>query len=135
MKRTPLTRSTRLKNKREAPRRKAPERVPHNRIKPKASDGPTPEQERFHASLRGLPCQCGCGRPGECTHHIMARAPGKGPRRDEFFVVRLSHHCHNRGTKSVHLLGSESAFQRETGVDLVAVAVENLHRWREGNAD
>lgn len=92
----------------------------------------TEAQKRFHAHLRGLPCQCGCGRPGECTHHILAPAPGKVGRRDHFFCVRLAHHCHNLGTKSVHLLGSEAAFAREHGIDLVAVAVENLRKWNEG---
>lgn len=125
MKRTPLRR------KRETPRRKAPERVVSARLKPKAGQEPSDEQRRFHAHLRGLPCQCGCGRPSECFHHLMAPAPGKVGRRDHWFGVGLTHECHNLGTKSVHLLGSEAAFQREHGVDLVAVAVENLRLWRE----
>jgi hypothetical protein len=120
-----------LPRQRATPRRKAPERVPHARLKPKASAPPTAEQERFHASLRGLPCQCGCGRPGECTHHLLASAPGKVGRRDHWFVVRLSNHCHNGARLSVHGLGSEARFQRETGAaDLAAVAAANLARWR-----
>jgi hypothetical protein len=63
----------------------------------------------------------------------MADAPGKVRRRDEWFVVLLCSRCHNMGTKSVHLLGSEAMFMRETGVDLVAVAVANLAAWEKEN--
>lgn len=122
MKRAPL------KAKRDRPRRDEG-RIQHGRSKPKAGAPPTPEQARFHASLPKL-CQCGCGRPRQCVHHLLARAPGKGPRRDHWYVVGLANHCHNGGTKSVHLLGSEAAFLRETGIDLIAVAVTNLANWK-----
>ena len=128
-------RRTPLRSQRPTPRRTAPERVAHTRVKPKAGAAPTAEQERFHASLKSLPCQCNCGRPGECTHHLLARVPGKVGRRDHWFVVRLSNHCHNLGPKSVHLLGSEAAFLREHGVDLAAVAVANRELWRYRHAD
>jgi hypothetical protein len=105
-----------------------------SRLRAKPRRGAVGDAARFQASLRGLPCQCGCGRWGECTHHILADAPGKKARRDEWFVVRLSHHCHNRGNVSVHLLGSEAAFQRETGVDLVAAAISNKAQWEKANA-
>lgn len=110
-------------------------RVRHDRIKPRLGD-PTPEQDRYHASLRHLPdgqnrpCQCGCGRVGEALHHLLARVPGKGPRRDHWFVVLLSHRCHTFGRDSVHMLGSEAAFEKMHGVDLAAIAVENLRAWR-----
>lgn len=130
MKRSPIARYTRLPAKRSKPRRKAPERVTRERTRPRAGQGPTPEQRAFHDSLRGLPCQCGCGRPGEAVHHLLSGAPGKVGRRDHDFVVILAHHCHNGGTKSVHGLGSEAAFKREHGADLVTVAVENLRHWR-----
>lgn len=117
-----------LKQKRDRPRRDEG-RVQHGRMRPKASADPTAEQERFHASLPKQ-CQCGCGRPRQCVHHLLARVPGKGKRRDHWYVVGLANYCHNLGTKSVHLLGSEAAFLRETGVDLVAIAISNLERWR-----
>lgn len=110
-------------------------RVRHERMKPLTTE-PTPEQERYHASLRHFPdgqnrpCQCGCGRVGEAIHHLLARVPGKGARRDHWFVVLLSHRCHNLGRESVHMLGSEAAFGKVHGVDLAAIAVQNLHGWR-----
>ncbi len=122
MKRSPL------KAKRDKPRR-CEGRVTHERMKPKTVE-PTAEQKRFHASLPKQ-CQCGCNRPRQCVHHLLADAPGKRERRDDWFVVGLSHHCHNIGTKSVHLLGSEAAFLREHGVDLVRVAVLNISQWKE----
>ena len=122
-----------LKPKRDRPRRNEG-RVTHGRMKEKGTD-PTPEQQRFHASLRfypdgrNRPCQCGCGKMGKAIHHLLARAPGKGRRRDHWFVTLLSHGCHNGRSDSVHGLGSEALFQRTHGVDLVAVAVDNLARW------
>lgn len=125
---------TPLRKQRAEPRRNEG-RVQHERIKPRTVD-PTPEQERYHDSLRffengrNRPCQCGCGRIGEAIHHLLARVPGKGPRRDHWFVVLLSHYCHNLGSMSVHMLGSEEEFKRVHGVDLPAIAVANLERWR-----
>lgn len=112
----------------------------HGRIKPLPGEM-TPEQERYHESLRRFPdgknrpCQCGCGRVGEAIHHLLARAPGKGPRRDHWFVVLLSHACHNLGRDSVHMLGSEAEFKRVHGVDLKEVAIENLRAWEEARRD
>lgn len=126
---------TPLRKERREPRRNEG-RVEQERIKPPRGEK-TPEQEAFHASLRyypdgrNRPCQCGCGRIGEATHHLLANAPGKGPKRDHWFVVRLAHACHTFGRDSVHMLGSEVAFEEAHGVDLVAVAVSNLSYWRE----
>jgi hypothetical protein len=126
---------TPLRKQRREPRRNEG-RVEHERIKPRTID-PSPDQERFHESLRffpdgkNRPCQCGCGRVGEAIHHLLARAPGKGARRDHWFVVLLAHHCHNLGRDSVHMLGSEGRFHEVHGVDLVAVAISNLLHWRE----
>jgi hypothetical protein len=133
MRRTPLN------PKRATPRRNEG-RISHGRMKPRASEGPTEDQLRFWESLRfypdgrNRPCQCGCGKVGEAIHHLLARAPGKGKRRDHNFVVILAHACHNGRSDSVHGLGSEAAFERVHGVDLVAVAVENLARWNQADS-
>jgi hypothetical protein len=119
---------TPLPMRRATPRRKAPERVKHERVKPKAATRPTAEQRQFWNSLPAY-CQ-GCTGPGECVHHLLADVPGKVGRRDHFYVVRLCHACHNRGTNSVHLLGSEAAYQRVHGTDLVAACVANVERYR-----
>lgn len=126
---------TRLRPERREPRRDEG-RVQHERMKPVRGEK-TPEQEAYHESLRRFPngrnrpCQCGCGRVGEAVHHILARVPGKGPKRDHWFVVLLSHVCHNLGRDSVHMLGSEAEFQEVHGVDLPAIAVANLKAWEE----
>lgn len=131
---TGLRTYTPLRKERRTPRRDEG-RVQHERIKPRTVD-PTPEQERYHASLRyfpdgkARPCQCGCGRIGEAIHHLLARVPGKGGRRDHWFVVLLAHFCHNLGRDSVHMLGSEAEFQRVHGVDLPAIAIANLRGWQ-----
>lgn len=74
-------------------------------------------------------CCVACGAPGTVPHHILANAPGKKGRRDDMLIARICPNCHNMGTVSVHLLGSEAAFERETGVDLVAIAVRNRDAW------
>jgi hypothetical protein len=84
---------------------------------------------RFFDDGKRRPCQCGCGRIGEAIHHLLARVPGKGGRRDHWFVVLLSHSCHNLGRDSIHMLGSEAKFKEVHGVDLPAIAVANLNAW------
>lgn len=105
----------------------------HERMRPKASAPPTPEQNAYHRWLRNrdVLCECGCGRSAQCTHHILAQHPAKYSRRDHWFVVRLSHHCHNGGTDSVHMLGSEEKFCEVHGVDLVGIAATRWAEWRE----
>lgn len=78
-------------------------------------------------SLKGSLCPV-C-RSTCVLHHILAPCPGKVGRRDDWFVVPICPIHHNIGTKSVHLLGSEAAFFREHGVDLVALSIRNLQRW------
>jgi hypothetical protein len=101
-------------------------------MRPKASADPTPEQRAYHHWLRVTvsKCECGCGRPAQCIHHLLARVPGKGPRRDHWYVVRLSNDCHNLTPNSVHGLGSEAKFLERHGVDLVATAVARLEEYR-----
>jgi hypothetical protein len=123
MKRSPL------KAKRDRPRRNEG-RIAHGRMKPRTVD-PTPEQQRYHDWLRAKGrCQAGCAAAALVIHHLLASAPGKVSRRDHWFVVLICPRHHNMGTKSVHSLGSEAAFAREWGVDLVAVAVRNLEEYR-----
>lgn len=116
MRRTPLRR------KRTEPRRNEG-RVQHVRIKPTASSQPTAAERRHLSRVADGPClSCGT-RQNIVLHHIM-KCAGKSKRRDHRFVARLCATCHNMGNKSVHLLGSEAAFLRETGIDLAKWAVE-----------
>lgn len=117
--------------KRTRPRRNDG-RVKHDRMRPKASRPPTAEQQAYHDWLRAKG-KCQAGGSGDLViHHLLARALGKQGRRDHWFVVLISSDLHNLGTISVHQLGSEAAFLRETGVDLVAIAVHNLEEYRAG---
>lgn len=128
-----MMRRSPLNPKRTTPRRNEG-RVKHSRMRPKASADPTAEQKRYHDWLRHGPvtrCECGCGRDGECLHHLLSTAPGKQGRRDHWFVVRLAHHCHNGASDSVHGLGSEALFRDRHGVDLVAVACQRLKEYRD----
>lgn len=111
-------------------------RVQHKRIKARTVK-PSADHLRYWDWLGEVfeRCQCGCGRLAECVHHLLSQAPGKVGRRDHFFVVRLAHHCHNGGVDSVHLCGSEEAFRRVNGSDLVAISVSNLSRYRIANGE
>ena len=128
---------TPLRPERATPRRDEG-RVQHGRMKPLPGEM-TPEQEAYHDSLRydeddrRRPCQCGCGRQGDDIHHILASVPGKGPRRDHWFVVLLARACHTTGRHSIHGLGSEAKFKRVHGVDLPTIAVANLRAWERAN--
>lgn len=118
-------RRTPLRAKRPTPRR-AEGRVQHGRMKARTVE-PDAEQEAYHDWLRRMVdrCECGCGRRAQCIHHILPSS-----RRDHWRVVRLANHCHNDGTESVHLLGSEAKFQAVHGVDLVAIALTRLEEYR-----
>ncbi len=102
-------------------------------LKRKAKKAPSAAEKRYWDSLPDVCEACwelGVTRMnGLVVHHILASAPGKHGRRDNMLVCRLCPQCHNMGTISVHLLGSEAAFERETGVDLVAIAVRNRDAW------
>jgi hypothetical protein len=124
---------TPLRPERREPRRDE-QRVQQERIKPRGVD-PSPEQERYHQSLKYFPdgkrrpCQCGCGRIGDDNHHILQQVPGKTRKRDHWFVVLLARFCHTLGRDSIHMLGSEAKFKEVHGVDLPAIAVANLNAW------
>ena len=107
----------------------------HARMKPKASEGPTVEQQHYWAWLRAFIGRCeACGtRSALNIHHLLARVAGKIGRRDHWFVVLICRNCHT-GTEGVHGLGSEAKFLERHGVDLVAVAVARLKEYRESEA-
>jgi len=113
---TPLRAKTPMR--RTTPVRKVARKAVSRGIKPNAD-------EQAYWDTLGDVCM-GCGRHGgTVVHHILANAPGKGSRRDHMLVAKVCPGCHNMGTNSVHLLGSEAAFLAKTGVDLVAIAVAN----------
>lgn len=122
---------TALRSKRLTPRRNEG-RVVQERLHPKASAPPTPEQRAYHRWVRARG-QCeGCGGIGVChVHHLLSDAPGKVGRRDHFFVLSLCSGCHTNNTHSVHGLGSEAAFLAMFRIDLVAIAVARLKGWRD----
>jgi hypothetical protein len=126
MKRTPL-RAKRLKPRRNEGR------VQHKRMKSPVATSPSAEQVAYWQSL---PASCVvCRGVDAIIHHLLSPLPEKTSRRDHWYVVRLCPQCHNMGTQSVHLLGSESAFKRVHGVDLVAIAQRNLALWRGSQED
>ena len=79
--------------------------------------------------------ELGVTRLEPVLHHLLAEVPGKVSRRDDMLVVKLCPPCHNMSRISVHGLGSEAAYERETGVDLVAIAVANRAAWERKLAD
>lgn len=120
--RTPLQRKP--MQARKTPIRKTGKRQVARGIKPDA------DALAYWATLGDL-CE-GCGATGTVVHHILANAPCKAGRRDHMLVVKLCPGCHNMGTNSVHLLGSEAAFLRVRGVDLVTIAVNNRDEYLAG---
>jgi len=104
-------------------------------MKPKASDGPTVEQQHYWAWLRAFIGRCeACGTRAQLNiHHLLARAPGKVGRRDHWFVVLICAGCHT-GAKGVHGLGSEAKFLTEHRVDLVAISVQRRGEWDRANS-
>lgn len=120
-----LMRRVPLPKKRAMPRRNGG-RVTHGRVK---ANGRFPDK---HAKeyWNSLDRRCVvCGARDTVIHHILARLPQKVRQRDHRYVAVLCARHHNMGDTSVHLLGSEAAFQEETGVDLVAIAIENWSNW------
>ena len=120
--RTPLKRMA--MQSRKTPVRKAGKRQVTRGIKPDAG------ALAYWATLGDL-CE-GCGTMGTVVHHILANAPCKAGRRDHMLVVKLCPGCHNMETNSVHLLGSEAAFLRVHGVDLVQIAVDRRDDYLAG---
>lgn len=120
-----LMRRVPLPKKRAMPRRNGG-RVQHGRIK---ANGRFPDGhvKEYWNNLDRRCVVCGAG--DTVIHHILARLPQKVRQRDHRYVAVLCARHHNMGDTSVHLLGSEAAFQEETGVDLVAIAIENWSNW------
>lgn len=116
-----MKRNAPLPARRATPRRKAPERVAHNRSKPKAGAAPTAAERRHMDRVAAMPCLV-TGQREVVLHHVM-KCPGKRMRRDHRFVVPLTPEMHNMGDQSVHMLGSEARFLEVHGIDLAAWAV------------
>lgn len=113
---------TPLRAKRDKPRR-SEGRVQHKRLKQRVASPPS-AAERFHLDRVAIgPC-VSCGTTQSIVLHHIMKCAGKAKRRDHRFVARLCATCHNMGNGSVHLLGSEAAFLKATGIDLAAWAVE-----------
>lgn len=115
MKRTPLKRKTTLRSRAAKPKAVHRERTAHlGRMKRKATD--MNALEAFHVErVRKLPCLIQGNRIAGAAHHLM-KAPGKRCRRDHQWVVPLSPEFHNMGSRSVHALATEEAFEREHGL-------------------
>lgn len=97
-------------------------KINHGRMKPKAGAPPDAEERRHLTRVAHGPCVA-CGSWNDIVLHHVMKCPGKIRRRDHRFVARLCAACHNMGDKSVHLLGSEAAFEAVHGVDLAAWAI------------
>lgn len=127
MRRTPLP------AKRATPRRKAPDRVDHQRTKPKAGARPTPAERAHMTRVREMPCLVpGCGREST-VHHVTASRHGGRIARSHKRVVPLcpKHHQIGHGPReSVEALGHGGFFE-QYGIDLLAVA-DRL--WKETSA-
>lgn len=135
MKRSPLL------AKRAAPRRQAPERVRHERQKPKAGAAPTAVEKRHHDRLREVGCLVAYQNviashrcAGRVTiHHVSAPITGGRIARDHRLVVPLcqKHHQIQHGPhESVERLG-HYGFYLVYGIDLLSVAD---WLWRETEA-
>ena len=116
MKRSPI------KPRRDQPRRKAPERVAHNRMKPKAGARPNAEEAAHIARVAAIPCLV-CGR-ASTVHHVTASRFGGRIARSHKRVVPLcpAHHQIQHGPEdSVEALGHGGFYHRH-GIDLLEVA-------------
>jgi len=125
-------RRTPLKRKREQPRRKAPERCPHQRIKPKAGARPTAAEMRHLARVAALPCLV-CGRPAT-VHHVTSDGLKRIGRSHRLIApLCRSHHQKVWDPKdsdpiSVEGLG-HAGFTAKFGIDLLK---EAIRLWEEG---
>lgn len=116
-----------LKSKRDKPRRKAPDRVAHNRTKPKAGAYPTAEQSRFITVVRAMPCLV-CGA-ASTVHHVTGYADRIGRfARSHWLIVPLCarHHQKVFDPKDADPISVEGlthrGFFEKYGIDLLAVA-------------
>jgi|SRR5689334_5524999 len=125
-------RRTPLKRKRDRPRRKAPERVQYERIKPRAREKPTAQERRHIARVAEMPCLVS-GRPAT-VHHVTSTIHGGRLRRSPRRVVPLAPEYHQiifdpkiSDPLSVERLSHRGFFEKY-GIDLFAEA-ERL--WEE----
>lgn len=120
-----LMRRTPIAKKRVTPRRDEG-RVQHGRVKAKGRF-PDNHVKEYWNSLERRCVVCGAG--DTVIHHILARLPQKVRQRDHRYVAVLCARHHNAGPGSIHGEGTEAKFQEVTGVDLVAIAIENWSKW------
>lgn len=120
-----LMRRVPLPRKRAIPRR-SEGRVDHGRVKARGRF-PDKHVKEYWSSLERRCVVCGAG--DTVIHHILARLPQKTRQRDHRYVAVLCASHHNMGDASVHMLGTEAAFQEATGIDLVSIAVDNWSNW------
>jgi hypothetical protein len=112
----------RLPRSREKPRRKAPERTAHTRIKAKAGAAPTAEEQRHMDRIRAIGCLV-CGRPAT-IHHVSGSINGGRISRSHKRTAPICavHHQIQHGPReSVEAL-SHAGFFKVYGIDLLAWA-------------
>lgn len=83
---------------------------------------PKPEivrSEEYRAHIRGLPCCCGCERPGD-PHHVLHKR-GFGDARN---IVPLARECHDEGGN----MGWKT-WEKRRGVKLKPIAVILYEAW------
>lgn len=128
-----MLRRTPLRAKRAEPRRKAPERVAHKRMKPKAGAGPTAEERRHRDRVRAMPCLV-CGAPST-AHHVTSDGFKRIARSHRRIVPLCAVHHQKvwdpKASAPVSVEGlSHGGFAEKYGIDLLAVA-DRL--WEERN--
>ena len=118
-----------LPPKRGTPRRKAPERVQHVRIKPRAGAAPTPEEAAHMERVARMGC-CVCGMPAT-VHHVTGYADRPGHiLRSHQCVVPLCpkhHQIQHSVSESVEAL-NHRGFYRVHGIDLFKLGTD---LWRQ----
>jgi hypothetical protein len=108
-------RRTPLKRKRDTPRRKAPERTQHQRIKRRAGSAPTAAEKRHMDRIAAMPCLV-CGAPAN-IHHVISDGFQRITRTHRR-VTPLCRWCHQDGPQAVHAIG-HAAFNNLHGFDLL----------------
>lgn len=129
-----MMRRSPLKQKRDKPRRKAPERVQHVRTKPKAGSPATAEEKAHIARVAAMPCLISGEKAS--IHHVTGSIHGGRFARSHKCVVPLAPRYHQKvfdpkASDPISVEGlSHRGFWIKYGIDLEAVGNQ---LWREGN--